>query len=100
MDALGNELNRLLVDTYRAAGDAAYGTLLEIVFMFAVVLPAVFVTGMVLHSPFLLVFACCYVDEPVRFVLMQRHLFSGRWMKPVTPEGRAALEAMRSKEAR
>ena len=28
-------------DTYRAAGDAAYGTLLEIVFMFAVVLPAV-----------------------------------------------------------
>ena len=87
-------------DTYRAAGDAAYGTLLEIVFMFAVVLPAVFVTGMVLHSPFLLVFACCYVDEPVRFVLMQRHLFSGRWMKPVTPEGRAALEAMRSKEAR
>ena len=87
-------------DTYRAAGDAAYGTLLEIVFMFAVVLPAVFVTGMVLHSPFLLVFACCYVDEPVRFVLMQRHLFSGRWMKPVTPEGRAALEAMRAKEAR
>ena len=83
-------------DTYRAAGDAAYGTLLEIVFMFAVVLPAVWITGMVLHTPFLLVFACCYVNEPVRFVLMQRHLFSGKWMKPVTPEGRAALQEMQA----
>ena len=42
--------------------------------------------------PTLLVFACCYVDEPIRYVLMQRHLFSGKWIRPVTPEGIAALE--------
>ncbi len=79
-------------DTFRAAGDAAFGTILEILFMWAVVVPAVWITGMVRHLPVLVVFACCYIDEPVRYVLMQRHLFSGKWIKPVTPEGRAALK--------
>ena len=46
---------------------------------------------MVKHLPTLAVFACCYIDEPVRYVLMQIHLFRGTWIKPVTPEGRAAM---------
>ena len=79
-------------DTFRAAGDAAYGTVLEIVFMWVLVLPCVWLTGMVWHLNTLIVFACCYIDEPIRYVLMQRHLFGGKWIKPVTPEGRAALE--------
>ena len=79
-------------DTFRAAGDAAFGTVLEILFMWAVVVPAVWISGMVRHLNVLLVFACCYIDEPIRYVLMQRHLFSGKWIKPVTPEGKAALE--------
>ena len=79
-------------DTFRAAGDAAYGTILEIVFMWVMVLPFVYLTGMVWHSPTLLVFACCYIDEIIRYVLMQVHLFSGKWIKPVTPEG---IEAMK-----
>ena len=79
-------------DTFRASGDAAYGTILEIVFMWAVVLPCVWLTGMVWHAPTLLVFACCYVDEPIRYILMQVHLFSGKWIKPVTPEGVKAME--------
>ncbi len=78
-------------DTFRAAGDATYGTVLEIVFMWLMVLPCVWLTGMVWHLPTLVVFACCYVDEPIRYVLMQVHLFRGKWIKPVTPEGRAAL---------
>ena len=78
-------------DTYRSAGDAAYGTILEITFMYAMLLPCVYLTGMVWKAPFLIVFACCYIDEPIRFVLMQIHLFSGKWIKPVTPQGREAL---------
>ena len=78
-------------DTFRAAGDASYGTILEIVFMWCAVLPAVWLTGMVFRWPTLLVFACCYIDEPVRYVLMQIHLFNGKWIKPVTPEGIKAL---------
>ncbi len=86
-------------DTFRAAGDAAYGTILEIAFMYAMVLPMVCLTGRVWHSPFLLIFACCYIDEPIRFVLMHRHLYSGKWIKPVTPQGQAALPAFREKHA-
>ena len=84
-------------DTFRAAGDATYGTVLEIIFMWVVVIPAVWLTGMVWKLPTLLVFACSYVDEPIRYVLMQIHLFSGKWIKPVTPEGKAALEVWREK---
>ncbi len=80
-------------DTYRSAGDAVYGTVLEISFMYALLLPCVCLTGLVFKAPFLLVFACCYVDEPIRLVLMQRHMYSGKWIKPVTPEGRDALPA-------
>ena len=79
-------------DTFRAAGDASYGTIMEIVFMWLMVIPAVWITGMILRFPTLLVFACCYIDEPIRYVLMQRHLYSGKWIKPVTPEGRQALK--------
>ena len=82
-------------DTFRAAGDATFGTVLEIVFMWALVLPLVTLTGLVWHAPTLLVFACCYVDEPIRYVLMQVHLFRGKWIKPVTPEGQAALNGWR-----
>ena len=79
-------------DTFRAAGDATYGTVLEIVFMWVMLLPLVCLTGLVLKWPTLAVFACCYIDEPIRYVLMQVHLFSGKWIKPVTPEGTAALQ--------
>ena len=85
-------------DTFRAAGDASYGTLLEIIFMWAVVVPSVWTSGMILHLSTLAVFACSYMDEPIRYVLMQRHLFSGRWIKPVTPEGKAALDKWLSQE--
>ena len=78
-------------DTFRAAGDATFGTVLEIVFMWALVLPCVCVSGFVLHWPTLVIFALCYVDEPIRYGMMQRHLFSGKWIRPVTPEGVEAL---------
>ncbi|MBE6003826.1 MAG: MATE family efflux transporter [Lachnospiraceae bacterium] len=84
-------------DTFRAAGDASYGTILEIVFMWLMLIPLVWVTGMILRLPTLLVFACCYVDEPIRYVLMQVHLYRGKWIKPVTPEGRAALRGWKPK---
>ena len=78
-------------DTFRSAGDATTGTVLEIAFMWAMVLPLVWLTGMVWHAPTLVVFACCYADEIIRYGLMQRHLYKGTWIRPVTPEGIAAL---------
>lgn len=78
-------------DTFRAAGDATYGTVMEIVFMWLMVIPLVWVTGMILGSPTLLVFACCYIDEPIRYIFMQIHLYRGKWIKPVTEEGKNAM---------
>ena len=71
-------------------------------FMWALVIPMVWLSGMVWHWPTLAVFACCYMDEPIRYGLMQAHLFRGKWMKPVTPEGQRALadwKPRRKKEA-
>ena len=79
-------------DTFRAAGDAVYGTVLEIVFMWVMLVPLVWLSGMVWHLPTLVVFAFCYCDEPIRYVLMQIHLFQGNWIKPVTPEGQRELK--------
>ena len=87
--------NWTMNDTYRAAGDATTGTVLEIVFMYALVLPCVCLSGLVFKAPYLAIFACCYIDEPIRFILMQRHMYSGKWVRPVTPEGQAALADFR-----
>ncbi len=86
-------------DTFRAAGDASYGTILEIAFMWVMVIPFVWVTGMVLGFPTLLVFACCYMDEPIRYILMQIHLYNGKWIKPVTPAGKEAMKGWKPKRA-
>ena len=84
-------------DTFRSAGDAAFGTILETSFMYALVLPCVVVSGLVLKLPTLLVFAFAYIDEPIRFVLMQIHIYSAKWIKPVTEQGRAALDEFMEK---
>ena len=47
--------------------------------------------------PFLLVFALCYVDEPIRYVIMQVHMYSRKWIKPVSDEGRATIDEFRRK---
>ena len=82
-------------DTYRSAGDAAFGSMLEITFMYLMVLPFVYLSNFYFHAPFLLVFAFCYVDEPIRYIIMQRHLYSGKWIRPVSVPGLAALGEFR-----
>ena len=82
-------------DTFRSAGDATFGTLLELGFAYAVLIPTVCLVGLRFHLPFLILFFCCYCDEPIRFCLMQMHLYSGKWIRPVTPQGQEALPAFR-----
>lgn len=78
-------------DTYRSAGDAAFGSIMEITFMYLLVLPCVYGANYGLHAPFLLVFALCYVDEPIRYIIMQFHMYSAKWIKPVSDAGRATI---------
>ncbi len=88
--------NWIMNDTYRASGDAVTGTVLEIVFMYVLVVPAVLVSGFALRLPYWAIFLCCYCDEPIRYALMQIHLYSGRWIRPVTEVGAAALRDFRA----
>ena len=89
--------NWTMNDTYRAAGDSAFGSFMEITFMFLLVQPVIHLANDAFHAPFLLVFALCYVDEPIRYLIMQRHLYSRSWIKPVSDEGRATIGAFREK---
>jgi len=84
-------------DTFRAAGDSAYGSILEITFMFLMIQPAIHLANDYFHLPFLVVFALCYCDEPVRYVLMQIHLYSRKWIKPVSYAGMATIDEFRKK---
>ena len=82
-------------DTFRAAGDPVFGTVLELGFAYAVIVPAMLASGIWLRLPFLVVFLCSYIDEPIRVVLMLRHTLSARWIKPVTEEGMATIGPFR-----
>ena len=79
--------NWILNDSYRSAGDPSIGTILEISFLYLMVIPLVCLTGLKPDVPFIAVFICMLVDEPIRVVIMLRHLISGKWVRPVTDEG-------------
>ncbi len=84
--------NWCMNDTYRSAGDSATGSILEITFMFLLVQPAIHIANDLFHTPFLVVFALCYCDEPIRYIIMQIHLYSRRWIRPVSDAGRATID--------
>ena len=90
-------MNWVQNDTYRSAGDSVTGTVMEIVFTYVLVLPLLLLNYKVFRTPLLILFICVYIDEPIRFILMQIHMYSGRWIRPVTPEGQATLPAFREK---
>ena len=87
--------NWCMNDTYRSSGDAVTGTVLEIVFMYLMVIPTVCIVGLKIKASIYVLFPLVYCDEIVRFVIMQVHLYSGRWIKPVTEQGKKKLEAFR-----
>ncbi|MBO4410319.1 MAG: MATE family efflux transporter [Spirochaetales bacterium] len=92
--------NWCMNDTFRASGDAVTGTVLELVFMYAMVIPAVCIAGLKLRVSIYVLFPLIYCDEPVRFVIMALHLRSGRWIRPVTKQGIKSLADFRFRGGR
>lgn len=84
-------------DCFRAGGDPAFGTIMEITFMYLLVLPCVYISHFVFHAPFYVVFLFVYCDEPIRYVIMERHLYSRKWIQPVSDKGMETIEAFREK---
>lgn len=83
--------NYIMNSCYRAGGEAVFGTVLEISCLFGISVPATWIAGMVLHLPFLAVFAFVYTDEIIRLIFELWYTKSGKWIKPVTEEGRRTL---------
>lgn len=83
--------NYIMNNCYRAGGESLFGAVMDACTLFLLSVPATWISGMILQLPFLLVFIFVYADEPVKFVLSILHTRSGKWVKPVTPQGQAAL---------
>lgn len=92
--------NYIMNCCYRAGGEAIYGTVLELCCLFTLSVPATWIAGMVLHLPFLAVFSFLYTDELIRLIFEIRYTRSGKWIKPVTDAGKAALPAFRKELGR
>ena len=92
--------NYIMNNCYRAGGEAVFGTVLEISCLFALSVPATWVAGMVLHLPFLAVFAFLYTNEILRLIFELWYTRSGKWVKPVTEAGKAALPGFREELGR
>ena len=90
----------IMNNIFRAGGEPLVGAAFEITSLFVISVPLVYLSGMVYHLEFLLVFSSMYVEEIVKLFIGLTYLRSARWIRPVTPEGRAALEAFRSRIAR
>ena len=87
--------NYIMNESYRAGGEAVFGTVLEVSCLFVISVPATWIAGMVLKLPFLGVFAFVYTDEIIRLLVETRYTASGRWIKPVTEQGTRALPEFR-----
>ena len=84
-------------ESFRAGGEAVFGTVVEIVCLYVISVPATWLAGMVWNLPFLLVFSFVYTDELIRLVILGKYMIQGKWIKPVTPQGKAALDEFRNK---
>lgn len=87
--------NYIMNEGYRAAGEAVFGTVVEICGLFLISVPATWISGMVLHAPFLFVFSFVYTDELIRLVIELIYTRSGKWVKPVTELGKEKLPQFR-----
>ena len=84
----------LLVGVLRSGGDTVQGMICDLGSFFLVGLPFTWAAVHWLHLPFVAVVAVAYLSEDVvKALLCLIYFLSKKWIKPVTPEGIAGLEA-------
>lgn len=69
--------------------------LVGLLFSFLAVAAPGAVLSLYFHAPFKVVFLCVYSDEIIRYVIMQRRLYSGKWIQPVSEAGLATIGEFR-----
>jgi len=89
--------NYICNNIFRAGGAPVFGMILEGGGLYLICIPAAAIAGFVLHLPFLAVFFTLYLDEFLRLAISLWYVNSGRWVKPVTGEGKARLAEFKRK---
>ena len=88
-----------IVGIFRPGGDTKFGMLIEIFALWCFSVPVTFIAANVLHLPFLMVYAIMYICEDLpKSIVLIFYWMSGKWIKPVTPAGRTALEEFKTAE--
>lgn len=85
-------VNYIQNNIYRAGGESRVGTVIELASIWLITVPLVLLTGFVFHAPFIVVFIASMFEELVKLPIELKYLFSRKWIKPVTEQGRAALK--------
>lgn len=85
-------VNYIQNNIYRAGGESRVGTVIEVGSIWVITVPLVLLTGFVFHAPFIVVFIASMLEEFVKLPIELKYLLSRKWIKPVTEQGRAALE--------
>lgn len=85
---------------FRAGGETQKGMKYDIIGLWILSLPATFIAAFIIKLPFVAVYAVSHIFEDyVKCILCIRYFRTMNWIKPVTENGRAALEDYHSKKA-
>lgn len=86
-----------VVGVFRSGGDTFWGMVYDLSSLWVVSIPAALLVSRIPGVPFLAVVAAAYLGEDIpKTLLCLRHFRTGKWLKPVTPEGLAGLEEYRT----
>lgn len=81
-----------IVGIFRPAGDSAIGMKLDLLCVWAIALPLTVIAAFVLKLPFWAVFmVMIFTEDSVKVPLCLRRYRSGKWIRPITEEGKAGL---------
>lgn len=83
-----------VVGIFRPGGDTSTGLKYDTLCLWGISLPLTFIAAFVLKLPFVFVFAVMlFAEDSLKVFLCIRRFRSKKWLKPITPEGKAGLEA-------
>ncbi len=86
-----------IVGIFRPGGDPKTGMICDVSALWLISIPLTAILAY-LGVPFPIVFMCMYISEDIPKCLLCIYYFvSGKWIHPVTPEGKLALEKLNKK---
>ena len=88
-----------IVGVFRPAGDPRTGLICDIIPLWLISIPVTAVLAYFVKLPFSLVYLIMYLCEDIpKAAICIGYFLTGKWIRPVTDEGKAALEKMKAEK--